>query len=154
MGDMFKLIDSLITKRNILILSLWAVFLFVLAFIQEGESLREMICESKSVGCEMVNAFAYKLISILVYTMLFVFLLPFSLITYFQHDRIFKAWARFAVSWIGLFIVLLSLANGSTGSGWVGGGGGGILVLAFFLAVYVIVSILIILVQSVRVNGL
>ena len=150
MNGMLKKIDGLITKRNTLFLCLFGVAIIILDLGIEYFT-EHSVCKGNYVG------FCYTLFNFKVANMsliLFLFLSPFLLITYFQHDRIFKAWARFAVSWIGLFIVLLSLANGSTGSGWVGGGGGGILVLAFFLAVYVIVSILIILVQSVRVNGL
>lgn len=45
-------------------------------------------------------------------------LLLFSLITYFLHEEVFRAWLRFAYWWVPLSIVLIFLAAGSSGGGY------------------------------------
>ena len=96
---------------------------------------------------------ALDLIGPLIFFFPFVFF--FSLVTYLLHEKIFRTWFWFACRWIPTSIVLIFLAASSSG------GGMGIpnvfdqeFIAIIFTVLFSLISLLIILVQSVRVYWL
>lgn len=79
------------------------------------------------------------------------FILPFSLITYFLHDRVFKAWIWFAVVWVPILIIVPNFFDSHNGNFGLSDAAGALFLL---IVGYVFFSLLIILVQSARVYWL
>lgn len=134
------MISSGVTKRKVFVVSAHMVVLFVLLF-----SLDATCDYGFTYMCarywEQIRAF-----SEVMFVSIPLFLL--SILTFFLREEVFKAWSRFALAWVPLTMVLAALSPEYNQS-----------LLPFeketvsflFSLLFVIVSLLIIFIQSIRV---
>ena len=116
---------ELLTKRNVLIISLISLAFFVVfVFLYE----QELICGTWWACYDWILGFAY------IFLCLFFLVFPFSLITLFLNRAVFESWKRFAVwgiSAVGILTLIVAFIDTSGGSGL---GGPSIDVAPLFLA--------------------
>lgn len=93
---------TLVTKKNILILSLFGTIFLVLLGMLGIESCY------RNTTCKMFrDLLSFESLSS---SILFLPLFLFSLITYKMRDEIFEIWVKFALWWAGATIILVLLA--------------------------------------------
>ena len=137
---MWKVFDVFLSKNVYLIIGLLGSIIFYFY----GE------CRLYGALCD--TAANYR--DILIFSFYTPSILMASLIVYRLPDRIFKAWSHFTIVWVLFFGLLILISSGDSGGGYVMGGSPKGVFTIFSVVLYPIISLLIILTQSIRVYWL
>lgn len=104
----------MMTKKSVLIVSVIGVVLFILGIL----FLMNDVCSVDAwVKCRIVDKSVNMLVDLLM------FAIPaflFSLLTYFLHEKVFRAWLRFTYWWIPLSFAIVLFSSSRPSANIVG----------------------------------
>ncbi len=90
----------IIAKRNVLIVAIGGVIVMFLV----ANSWKTGLCARENYDC------AFSMVALAASLFIFIPTMFFSLVTYFMREEVFQSWAKFAIWWVPLTVLLTMAA--------------------------------------------
>lgn len=134
---------NFVTKKNVLIGSLLGSLVFFLGIL----FLLSNFCSPQFwVGCRGVNDFVGVMI---MFSVVFPFLLPFSLLTYKLPEQVFRSWLHFTYAWIPISLLFIFTTPVTSHSWAISVGSGRETITWIMNGLFVVISLVLIIVKSI-----